>query len=250
MPGRGFRVKGFPVIPGLQPAETYTGGKYTITTRADSSDDLDGKYFILYDQAGVSYAWWFDIDDSGTTIPAGASAADNAYEITTVATDATANTVATAVGARIDANAGTKFEAVVASNVVSTYVLAVGAMTTTTIDAGDSGFTIALPEGGVGASAIKYNPMAQATITAGTDVATVLTEMPLEDGAAAGQEKFIQFAATSAGQIVLTGNFCNGTTVGTKLTFNASTGAANGLYMIWNGGSWFVVNKMSTQAVS
>lgn len=46
---------------------------------------LDGQYFILWDKNG-SVAFWFDIDDSGTTIPSGALAADRAVEITTVNT--------------------------------------------------------------------------------------------------------------------------------------------------------------------
>ena len=247
--GEGFSVGGSGIKPGSSEAATYTGAKYEITTRADVGDDLDGKYFIIYDQAGVSYAWWFDVDDSGTPEPAAAAAADNSYVITTVVTADADTVVATKVGAAIDTNAGTKFEAIVASAVVSTYVLAVGAMTTTTIDAGTSGFTLALTDSTTGTS-IPAVPKCQATVTAGTDVATVQTEIPLDDGTNAGQEKFILVAATSAGQIVLTGNFCNGSTVGTKLTFDASTGAANGLYMVWNGGSWFVVNMMSTQAVS
>jgi len=74
----------------------------SITAVADVSDSLDGKTFILYDQSG-SVAFWIDVDDSGTTIPAEASAADRAVEITTIVTDDDAATVGgklrTAVGA-------------------------------------------------------------------------------------------------------------------------------------------------------
>lgn len=73
-----------------------------LTAVADVSDSLDGQGFILQDDAG-SVAFWIDTDDSGTTIPAWASAADRAVEITTIVTDDDASTVggklATAVGA-------------------------------------------------------------------------------------------------------------------------------------------------------
>tara|TARA_Y100000034_G_scaffold113364_1_gene148316 strand:- start:1144 stop:5190 length:4047 start_codon:yes stop_codon:yes gene_type:complete len=41
----------------------------TITFVADTSDDYDGKYFIIYDVDNNGYAVWFDIDNSGTTAP-------------------------------------------------------------------------------------------------------------------------------------------------------------------------------------
>lgn len=74
----------------------------TITAVADVSDSLDGKYWLAQDVAG-SVAFWIDTNNSGTTIPAGAAAADRAVEITTIATDDTDVTIGgllrTAVGA-------------------------------------------------------------------------------------------------------------------------------------------------------
>lgn len=80
----------------------------TFDCPADVSDSLDGTYFIIYDEDG-SVGVWIDTDDSGTTIPAGASAADRAIEVTGVVTDDTATAVATAVAAALDADS--KFSA-------------------------------------------------------------------------------------------------------------------------------------------
>lgn len=46
-------------------------------------DDLDGTYFLLYDDAG-SVGFWIDTVGTTTTIPAGATAADRNVEITTI----------------------------------------------------------------------------------------------------------------------------------------------------------------------
>lgn len=249
--GSGFEVDGVSLLPGASDAVTLTGALTTVTCVADSGDNLDGKYFIIYDQAGNSYGLWFDIDDSGTTIPAGAAAATYNVEVATVVTDGNAAAVAAAVQGAIDgdATAAAAFEAVVDGSDVLVYNIQVGSMTTTTEDAGDSGFTIAVTDVTSDAS-IPAAPMAQKTITVSRDVATVVQEIPLADGSAAGQEKFLQVAALTAGQIRFTGKFLNSTTVGTKLTFDAATGAAHGLYCVWTGTHWFVVNKMSTQTVS
>lgn len=82
----------------------------TVDCVADVSDSLDGTYFVLYDDVG-SVAFWIDTDDSGTSIPAGAAGEDRAVEITTIATDDSAETVATKVAAVVNADA--KFSAAV-----------------------------------------------------------------------------------------------------------------------------------------
>ena len=83
-------------------ADTAVKEITSVVTVADVSDDLDGTTFILQDEAG-SVGFWIDTDDSGTTIPAEASGADRAVEITTIATDDTAATIrgllVTAIGA-------------------------------------------------------------------------------------------------------------------------------------------------------
>lgn len=79
---------------------------------ADASDSLNQTSFLLHDDVG-SVAFWFDTDDSGSTIPTDANAADRAVEITTVNTDDDAETVASKVAVAI--NADSKFSAVVDS---------------------------------------------------------------------------------------------------------------------------------------
>jgi len=72
----------------------------TFVTRADVGGDLDGKYFQLNDQDG-SVGFWIDVDNSGTTIPAGAAALDRDVKITGVVTNDSATDVAVAVAAAI-----------------------------------------------------------------------------------------------------------------------------------------------------
>lgn len=108
-----------------------------ITTVADSGGSLDGTYFILYDTNG-SVGFWFDVNNSGTTIPSGAASADRAVEITTVTTGMTAAQVATQVQLAIDADS--EFSAWVGGSKVFTSVTTNSSLTAP--DAGDSGFTL------------------------------------------------------------------------------------------------------------
>lgn len=108
----------------------------TFVAPADSSDSLDGTYFLLYDENG-SVAIWIDTDNSGTTIPVGASAADRAIEVTTIATDATASTVATALAAII--NADSKFSASASGATVTVTHATAGAVSEA--EDGDTGIT-------------------------------------------------------------------------------------------------------------
>jgi hypothetical protein len=111
----------------------------SIVTRADVSDDLDGTYFILQDDVG-SVAFWFDVDNSGTTIPAGASAADRAVEITTITTDMAIGSVGTAVYTAIIADS--KFEAG-SDDTAGTILVQASTVGIKTDGAdGDAGFTI------------------------------------------------------------------------------------------------------------
>lgn len=109
---------------------------HTVACVADSADSLDGTYFILRDEAGT-VAFWIDTDDSGTTEPS--HGADRAVEITTIATNDDADTVASKIQAVIDADS--KFTASVSGDTV-TAVSAVYGAHTGTVGAGDSGFTV------------------------------------------------------------------------------------------------------------
>lgn len=112
---------------------------YDITCVADVADSLDGTYFRLYDLSG-SVGFWIDVDDSGTTIPSGASGADRAVEITGIATGDTAATVASVVAAAINADAQFSASASVAD--VSVTAATGGALVDPSI--GDTGFTLTM----------------------------------------------------------------------------------------------------------
>ncbi|MEA3558600.1 MAG: hypothetical protein U9R75_05035 [Candidatus Thermoplasmatota archaeon] len=88
----------------------------SISTVADSSDSLDGAWFQMADNAG-SVGVWIDTDDSGTAEPAGSGSLARSIEITTIATDDTAATVATAIAAII--NADSEFSASAVSNLIT-----------------------------------------------------------------------------------------------------------------------------------
>jgi hypothetical protein len=75
----------------------------TLTCVADASGSLDGSGFVLQDDVG-SVAFWIDVDNDGTTIPAWASAEDRAVELIGVATDASAATIAAAIDSEISAD--------------------------------------------------------------------------------------------------------------------------------------------------
>lgn len=126
------------VISSITPVQ-----EVSVTCVADASDSLDGTYFIISDEVGT-VGVWIDTDNSGTTIPAGASAADRAIEVTGVVTDDTAAAVATAVASAI--NADSKFTASASSGVITINSSTVGLKTAPT--AGDSGFTITQTDSG------------------------------------------------------------------------------------------------------
>jgi hypothetical protein len=110
----------------------------TLTTVADTSSNLDGDYFVLYDDEG-SVAFWFDVDDNGTTIPAGAALLDRAVEITGITANDSDGVVANIVADAI--NNDSKFSATHDGNVVTVTYSTIGAHGSAS--AGTSGFTAA-----------------------------------------------------------------------------------------------------------
>lgn len=124
-----------------------TAAKQTtsIEAVADVAASLDGTTFILEDINGT-VAFWIDVDNDGTTIPAEASAAERAIEITTITTGMTAAEVGTEVYTAIIADS--KFEAgsddlagnLIIQNVDEGYFV--------NADASTSGFTIAIADPG------------------------------------------------------------------------------------------------------
>jgi len=114
----------------------------TILCVADVADSLDATFFVLQDVAG-GVAFWFDVDDSGTTIPAGASAENRAIEITTIVTNDSAATVAAAVQVAIDADG--QFSATVLTDTVTATAFNGGNLTD--FADGDAGFTFTATDG-------------------------------------------------------------------------------------------------------
>jgi hypothetical protein len=129
----------------IEPQATSGTAEVTsITTVADDSDSLDGTYFLIYDDAG-SVGVWIDTDDSGTTAPAGASGADRALEVATIATDDDADTVASKIATVL--NNDSKFTASATGSVITCTASTVG--TKTDASDGDTGFSIAVVVEGV-----------------------------------------------------------------------------------------------------
>jgi hypothetical protein len=69
----------------------------------DSAGSLLDTGVMLYDAAGDSHAFWFDIDNAGGAVPAWALAATNEYRITSVVANDLAGVVASAMQVAIDA---------------------------------------------------------------------------------------------------------------------------------------------------
>jgi hypothetical protein len=121
-----------------------------LTFIADSSSSLDQTGAVLYDEDG-SVAFWIDVDDSGSTIPAWASAADRAVEVTTIAQDDSANDVAAKMAVAI--NADSKFSASANAAIVTVANTFAGALGL----AEDNGATSDISTVTLGADAIIAN---------------------------------------------------------------------------------------------
>lgn len=114
----------------------YSGAK--ITPRADAAGNLDGTYFVLAGQ-GTSECFWFDLDNNGTTQPAGSCAAAGFQtKISSLNTGATSAQVNSAVLSAVDASP--RFVAYASG---SSYVNVVGGVEDGLQSAGTTGFTLA-----------------------------------------------------------------------------------------------------------
>ena len=111
---------------------------------ADDSGSLDGKFFTLYDADG-SVGVWIDVDDSGTSAPAGATALDRQIEVTGISTDDDADAVATAIATALDADE--KFNAVATGDKVAVTHEDSGVLTDGSD--GDTGFSFSVPGEGL-----------------------------------------------------------------------------------------------------
>lgn len=133
----------------IEEASSSRQEKHTIATVADVSSSLDGKYFIIPDEAGT-VAFWIDVGDGGGSAPA--HGADRAVEITTISANDTAAQVATKIAAAIQADSKFSASAVGTTVTVTCDAYAPGAGDK---DNGDSGFTITRTQVGFDAG-VKY----------------------------------------------------------------------------------------------
>lgn len=149
------------VMLGRRAADTPAVAQVEVLTAvADVAGSLDAQGVLLYDDAGT-VAFWIDVDDSGTAIPAWASAADRAVEITTIATGDAIGVVASKLQAAIDADS--KFGASVATNDVTITHTPAGARAGTGADGDSAGFSFSTTTAGVDA-------IEQGTATSGVPV--------------------------------------------------------------------------------
>lgn len=188
---------------------------FTVTTNG-TTHTLDGKYFILQDTDGT-VAFWIDTDNSGTTIPAGASAADRAVEITTVTSVMTTNTLATTIAAAI--NADSKFSASAVGAVMTVTNAEVGQFGSAADgDTGFTPFTITTP--GVSATA-------QANTVAAINGTDGLNSANLEATIAAFVDNdaviTARYTGTAGNSIVTTETFTSGSNVFDAGTLGTTT---------------------------
>ncbi len=117
---------------------------------ADVADSLTGTGFILYDEVG-SVGVFFDNGNAGATAPTDVGAAARQIEVNTQATGSTAQQMATALAAKLDADS--KFVAVVDPD-DDTAVLCTASVVGTRVDVADSadgatGFDFSVDQQGV-----------------------------------------------------------------------------------------------------
>ena len=245
--GSGFTISGVELIRSNE-SITPSGASYLVTCVADVTDSLDGTYFVIYAQGGDSYGIWIDTDDSGTAEPAGATAADNQLEVTTIATNDDAATVAAAIQGAIDGDAGgaaDDFEVVDnGDDTITIYTLTAGAMTDTTEDAGDSGFTVALTDGTDTGAALDAD-LECSLLSVGSDVVDMDLVATLPNGSTVGQRKMIILAGVANGEVNVSGTF-HDATAATLLSLTTNTVDHHGVAsLIWGGSAWAVVNKVN-----
>ena len=128
---------------------TYTGGisgpqpeiTKVVCTADSSSNRLDGKYFDIDTHGGQKTEIWFDTDASGGA-PTGTGSYNDTIEVTQVGTDDSAERVAVALASAINEDAGAHTTAKVEGDTVFITDAANAAVTSSTMSAGDTGFTV------------------------------------------------------------------------------------------------------------
>jgi hypothetical protein len=231
---------------------TPSGASYLVTCVANVASSLNNLHFVLYDQAGNSYGIWFDADNAGSEPVVMAAATDEQLEVDLTTND-TAADVATAIQGAIDADgtASADFEVVDnGDNTITVHALAAGAYTTTTEDAGDSGFTVALTNGSDTAATV--DPDVECSLLAvGSDIADMDLVVTLGSGSVVGQRKNLVFAGVANGEVNVSGVFISGPAAAstTLLSMTANTAAHSAVAgLVWNGSAWVLVHSVNVTA--
>jgi hypothetical protein len=250
--GSGFSVSDVELVRSNETVTPTSGASWEIVCKADSSSDLDGDYFHLYAQDGTSYGVWFEVDSSGTTVPAGATSGIDNQVAVEFAEGASAAVVAAAIVLAIntDATALYDFEAVDdGGGTFTVYVLFTGAMTTTTeTGAPDAVTSVTLTDGSDAIEAIDEDIECSHLIV-GNAVAVVELASLLADGSVVGQRKNLIFKGHATGEVNVGGSFSSAGSAASLLSMTAHSASHHGVAMlVWNGSAWTVVHNVNVTA--
>jgi len=247
--GSGFSISDVGLVRSNE-SITPVGASYLITCTADTAGSLNGTYFVIYAQDGDSYGVWFDNNNDGTPVPAGAGAATNQVEVN-FADASSITTVATAIQAAIDGDATASADFEVVDNgdgTLTVYTLQAGTMSDTTEDAGDSGFTIALTDGSSTAATIDAD-VETSLLTVGSDIAGMDLVTVLGNGSFVGQRKNLIFVGAASGEVNVGGTFLSAGSAVSLLSMTTNTAAHRGVAgLVWNGTQWSVVHNVNVTA--
>ena len=152
------------ILKGIPDDLTLTAGGFvsaaqpeitTVECVADVSDSLNAKYFDIDTDGGQKTEIWFDTDNSGTSAPTGSGSYNDVIEVTQVGTNDSAERVAVAIASAINEDAGAHSTAEVSGITVIITDASNAAVTSATMSAGDTGFTVTQKQAGAsGASGL------------------------------------------------------------------------------------------------
>lgn len=249
--GSGFTVSDVELVRSNETVTPTSGASWEVVCKADSSSDLDGAYFHLYAQDGASYGVWFEVDSSGTTVPAGATSGIDNQIAVAFAEDATAATIATAIVSAInlDATASYDFEAVDdGGGTFTVYALFTGSMTTTTETPATGVTSVTLTDGSDDVEAIDAS-IECSLLKVGNSVAAVELASLLDDGSVVGQRKNLIFKGHATGEVNVGGSFLSAGSSASLLSMASSTASTYAVAsLVWNGSAWVVVHNVNVTA--
>lgn len=200
-----------------------------VSVDQQGSDNYSETYFLLYDDAG-SVAFWFDIDNAGQTIPAGAALADRAVEITTVNTGMTAGQAGTAIYTKIIADS--EFEAGSDDTAGTILVQSITTGVKSDIDVGTSAITVSVDQQGVDAAidgAVIILKDAAGTVAFWVDVDNAGT---VEPAIAAAADRSIEITTVNSSMTAAQAAAVIYTAIDTDSEFDGVKDSGNGEILI------------------